>query len=430
VKSILLVRSLALLSAVSTLLGAEGSKVSLTKVAEGFVSPTTVVSLTGTEKALLIADQVGTIHLLAPDGQLREKLYGDLRPRMAKINQAFDERGLLGLALHPEFTKNKKLYVFYSAPKQAGVPEDWDHTTHISEFQTDENGLIMSSEKVLLKIDQPYFNHNGGCIFFGPDGYLYIASGDGGNANDVGRGRGPQGNGQDLNTLMGKILRIDVNNGDPYGIPKDNPFVGKTGRPEIYAYGLRNPWRISFDRGGTRQLYAADVGQDLYEEVNIIVKGGNYGWNIREAFHCFDPANPRKSPADCPKVGANGEPLLDPIFEYKSFRSFPKDPEGKGISITGGYIYRGKAIPHLQGKYVFADWSRHWVKGDGVIYVASPSADGKTWTIDTPTITSHEKGIGAYITAFGEDEEGELYIMTNDSNALIGKSGKVYRLTL
>lgn len=403
------------------------STFNLKLVAQGFVSPTTVVEVPGSDGALLVADQAGTVHKVNKEGKLEEKLYLDLRPKMTTLNQAFDERGLLGLALHPDFARTKKLYVAYSAPRRENVPTDWDHTMHISELKADETGGKLDSEKVLLQIDQPYFNHNGGSMAFGPDGFLYISIGDGGNANDIGRGRSDIGNGQDTTTLLGKILRVDVNSGDPYGIPKDNPFVGKKGRPEIYAYGFRNAWRISFDRGGKRELFAADVGQDLYEEVDIVVKGGNYGWNIREGLHCFDPKNPKKSPDDCPKVGRDGEPLIDPIFEYKSFRSFPKDPEGKGISITGGYVYRGKTLPQFEGKYLFADWSRNWVKADGVFYVASRQGDGK-WTLEEAKPASHPNGLNAYITSFGEDSQGELYVMTNDSNGLVGKTGKVYKL--
>ena len=324
---------------------AEGSSFDLKLVAEGFVSPTVLAPLPGSDGAMLVADQVGTIQVLSKEGKLGARPFLDLRSRLAKLNQGFDERGLLGLALHPNFQENKKLYVAYSAPKRSEAPEGWDHTMHISEFTAAANAQTAKpdSEKILLQIDQPFFNHNGGSINFGPDGFLYIATGDGGNANDRDpkdkpKGRPPEGNGQNLQTLMGKILRIDVNKGSPYSIPRDNPFVGKEEiRPEIYAFGLRNPWRISFDRGGSHELFASDVGQDGFGEVDIIVKGGNYGWNIREGLHCFDPDNSRKTPEDCPKVGARGEPLIDPIMEYKNLKNHPRDPEGKGTSITGGY---------------------------------------------------------------------------------------------
>src|SRR6185503_16436268 len=251
--------------------------IALKQVADGFTSPTVIAPMP--DGRLLIADQIGTVHILNKDGSKAEQLFLDVRPKLTKLNTAFDERGLLGLALHPKFKENGKIYVYYSAPKRAEAPADWDHTSHLSEFKVANDKVDLASERLLLAFDKPYFNHNSGRTIFGPDGYLYIAVGDGGNANDQGK-RPETGNGQNLDTFMGKILRIDINKGQPYGIPQDNPFVGGKGKPEIYAYGLRNPWAISFDRGGKHELFAADVGQDRFEEVNIITKGGNYGWNL------------------------------------------------------------------------------------------------------------------------------------------------------
>jgi glucose/arabinose dehydrogenase len=297
----------------------------------------------------------------------------------------------------------------------------------VSEFKVTEGNLAqvdLGSERLLLQIDQPQFNHNCGRLLFGPDGYLYIGSGDGGQGNDTGLGHNPQiGNGQDLTTHLGKILRIDVDKGQPYGIPSDNPYAsGGGGKPEIYAYGFRNPWGISFDRAGSRELFAADVGQDAWEEVNVVTRGGNYGWRIREGFDCFDPKSSLKPPADCPKVGADGKPLIEPILVYKNFKRFMKDPDAKGISITGGYVYRGKAIPELAGKYVFGDWSRAWVNPDGVLFVASRGAD-KKWTMETLPVK-----VAGYIVAFGEDDDGELYVLTTGNNALKPRTGKVFKL--
>jgi glucose/arabinose dehydrogenase len=284
----------------------------------------------------------------------------------------------------------------------------------------------MDSEKTVLQIDKPYFNHNGGCLQFGPDGYLYISVGDGGNGSDQGK-RPPEGNGQNLQTFLGKILRIDVNvAGKPYGVPKDNPFIGKPARPEIFAYGLRNPWRMSFDSAGEHELFAADVGQDSFEEVDIIRKGGNYGWNVREGFHCFDPKDTIHAPADCPKTAANGDPFIDPILEYKNMKAHPKDPDAQGSSITGGFVYRGKALPQLQGKYVFADWSRQMVKAQGILFAATKGADGK-WSWQRIQPSSHPNGLDFYITGFGEDAEHELYVFSNNSNGLVGNTGKVHK---
>lgn len=421
-----------ILTAGLRLAGAE-SGIGLKEFATGFTSPTVLVPLDDDSGRLLVADQVGVVYVLGRDGQRAERPFVDVRGRLVKLNEGFDERGLIGLALHPRFRENHKVYVNYSAPLRPGGLAEWDSTLHISEFKASEKDPALvdpASERVLLEIDKPYFNHNAGSLAFGPDGYLYISVGDGGNANDEGRGHSPRGNGQDTSVLLGKILRIDVDKGSPYGIPSDNPFAdGKKGRPEIFAYGMRNAWRISFDRGGTHQLFAGDVGQTMYEEVDIIVRGGNYGWNIREGFHCFNPKDPLKPLEDCARTGASGEPLLDPIFEYKNINGHRRDPEGRGISVTGGYVYRGKALPQLAGKYVFGDWSRNFGLPDGVLLVASPPAGPgeKTWTLQSLELVSPKK-IGAFVVAFGQDAEGELYVMTNGRNAITGNTAKVHKL--
>ncbi len=408
--------------------------IGLTPVAEGFTSPLNLVPLADGSGRLLIADQIGTIHVLNKDGTLSDRLFLDLRDRMVKLPEGFDERGLLGLALHPTFRENRKLYIYYSAPLRKDGPDGWNHTTHVSEFQVKDSDFAQAdpaSERVLLQFDEPQMNHNCGRLVFGPDGYLYIGVGDGGGANDNEFGHAPQGNGQDLATLLGKILRIDINKGNPYAIPADNPFAdGKLGRPEIYACGFRNPWGISFDRGGKHELFAADVGQDSFEEVNIVVKGGNFGWRTREGFHWFDPKTPTKAPESGPTAGPDGKPFVDPILEYKNFKAFPKDPGSKGTSVTGGYVYRGKAFPQLQGKYVFADWSQTWALPRAVLFAASPpGGDGKKWSLETLQLAGQTKPyLDVYIVALGEDDQGELYVLTSLRNSLMGKFGKVQKL--
>ncbi len=417
---------------------AAGNKPSLKLVAEGFVEPTAIVPIDNGRA--LIADQLGKIHLLGKDEKLHEKPVLDLGAKLSKYNtNAFDERGLCGLAIHPKFDANRKFFAYYCAPLRQTAPTNFDHTARLSEFTLGKDDAA-GSERVLLEIDMPYFNHHSGRMAFGPDGLLYLAVGDGGNGNDIDappkngnqiRGKAPEGNGQSKTTLMGKVLRIDVDNkdaGKPYAVPKDNPFVGGGGAPEIFAYGFRNPWGLAFDRGGSRELFVADVGQDSWEEIDIVTKGGNYGWRIREGIACFDPKKPRTPPDDCPKVGANGEPLIDPILAYKNGRKWGKDPEVKGISITGGYVYRGKAFPQLAGKYVFADWSQNFVIPDGVLYVASKGADGK-WTMDALEVEGFARGaLKKFIVALGEDSEGELYVLTNTSSTLRGTNGKVWKL--
>jgi glucose/arabinose dehydrogenase len=413
----------------------ESPRVGLKQIAEGFTSPLNLVSVPDGSGRILIADQTGTIHILDKNGKRSDDLFLDLRERMVKLNQGFDERGLLGLALPPDFMSNRKLYIYYSAPRRAGVSTNWDHTSHVSEFKTtqDFTKVDPASERVLLEFDEPQMNHNCGRMLFGPDGFLYFGTGDGGGANDNESGHSAQGNGQDTTTLLGKILRIDVNKGGTYGIPSDNPFAdGKQGRPEIYAYGLRNPWGLSFDRGGTRAFYAVDVGQNLFEELNIIVKGGNYGWRVREGFHGFDPKSANKPADDAPTKDANGKPFIDPVLEYPHppKNKPPSQTEPQGISVTGGYVYRGKALPALQGKYVFADWSRSWALPDGVLFTATPGpAKEAKWTLEylPATVTGGGK-LNAYIVAIGEDADGELYLLTNGRNSLTGTTGKVYKL--
>src|SRR5215210_313336 len=234
-----------------------------------------------------------------------------------------------------------------------------------------------SVEKIVSQIDWPQFNHNGHWICFGPDGKLYVSTGDGGYANDWGIGHNVTiGNGQDLMSIHGKMLRLDVDKDD--FVPTDNPFVGRNDAlPQIWAYGLRNPWRCSFDMGGDKELFCADVQQNSIEEVDIIKKGGNYGWRRMEGDKCFDYVNPNAHPASCDKNG-----LTDPILVYNNCTAVPQGC--LGISITGGYVYRGSHAPWA-GKYIFGDWSKGFAAMDGQIFVATKGADGK-WALDKATV--------------------------------------------
>ncbi len=408
-------------------------------LAEGLTAPIGLCSLPDGSGRLLVADQAGMIHLLNREGKREEKLFLDLRAKIVKLHAGMDERGLIGLALHPQFKANRKFYVTYSAPRRPGAPAaDWDHTMLLSEFRASEQeppAAVESSERVVLEIHEPDWHHNSGRLAFGPDGYLYISAGDGGAANDVGvRGHAPEGNGQHLQTLLGKILRIDVDKQDAglaYAIPSDNPFAdGQKGRPEIYAYGLRNPWGMSFDRGGHRELIVTDVGQELWEEINIIVKGGNYGWRVREGFVGFDHQNPKVAPAQAPGTDALGRPFIDPVLVYKTARGVRPEPGMYGVSITGGYVYRGKALPQLTGKYVFADWSLGMGVGNGILLIAERPASGSgQWTAQPLPVKDHPDGrVKAFIWSLGEDDNGEIYVMTNGANMVSGTRGKVYKL--
>ena len=348
--------------------------------ADGFQALTFVTNAGDGTGLLYVVEQRGVIWRIAPDGTVNQTLFLDITDRVGSGG----ERGLLGLAFHPGFADNGRFFLDYT---------DRDGDTVVSEFEVGADGLgAADSEGVLLGIDQPFANHNGGMLAFGPDGYLYIGTGDGGSAGD------PQGNGQSLDTLLGKILRIDVNSGgDPYGIPPDNPWAGgqipevEHGRPEIWDWGLRNPWRFSFDRA-TGALWIGDVGQGQHEEVDAEPAGAggrNYGWNVMEATHCY-------AIASCDKDG-----LTLPVAEYS---------HRLGCSITGGYVYRGRAYPGLVGQYVFSDY-----------------CSGNLWAIDAAeaiasgSIEPTQYGTTEINpTTFGEDESGELYVANG--------SGQVFRL--
>jgi glucose/arabinose dehydrogenase len=418
-----------------------GSNIGLKLMAEGFGAPVGLVSIPDGSGRLLVADQAGVIHLLDRDGKKSEQPFLDLREKMVALGKGMEERGLLGLALHPQFKSNRKFYVVYSVPLRTNAPPKWDHAERLSEFKTtgsDFSAADPASERVVLEIDEPDWNHNSGRLAFGPDGYLYWTVGDGGAFNDVGdvgRGRGhpPEGNGQKLDTLLGKVLRLDVDHGTPYGIPRDNPYAdGKKGLPEIFAYGLRNPWGMSFDRGGKHDLIVVDVGQDRWEEINVIVNGGNYGWRLREGFDGFDPKKPLVAPTNAVTVGADGKPFVDPVFAYKTLRGRGTDPEAYGVTITGGYVYRGKAFPSLVGKYIFADWSRSMAIADGTMLVATipPQSSGAArWTVQPLALKDFPNGrIKSYIWALGEDEDGELYVLANGINSVANTRGKVFKL--
>jgi glucose/arabinose dehydrogenase len=300
----------------------------------------------------------------------------DLRDKVV-YKEKENEEGLLGMAFHPRYAENGEFFLYYTTT-------DAPHTSVISRFRVsadDPNKADGKFEEEILRVPQPFWNHNGGTIVFGPDGYLYIGLGDGGSAND------PHGNGQNLETLLGSILRIDIDKKDPglnYAIPKDNPFVDRPGaRGEIWAYGLRNVWRMDFDRK-TGVLWAADVGQNLWEEINLIVRGGNYGWNLREATHPFAPNGGQPRPD-----------LIEPIWEYH---------HDIGKSITGGNVYRGKRIPQLAGMYLYADYV------SGLVWALDYDYESKKVRgnyLIPPSESLSLKNMP--VITFGEDEQGETY---------------------
>lgn len=409
-----------------------GPEVGLEPIASGLTSPVALRQAPDGTGRLFIVDQVGLIHIVGPEGERLPEPFLDLRDRMVALMDGFDERGLLGLAFPSDFGREGRFFVYYSAPLRDGAPEEWNHTSHLSAFRVSEedpNRADPASEQVILQVDQPQFNHDGGTIAFGPDGYLYVALGDGGGANDAGMGHGQDGNGQDPTTLLGSILRIDVVGAEarPYKIPDDNPFVDDPeARDEIYAYGLRNPFRIAFDPA-TGWLYAGDVGQNLWEEVDIVRAGQNYGWNLREGRQCFDPENPSDPPDRCADKGPAGRPLVDPVIEYLNANA----PGGLGYSVIGGVVYRGSAMPSLTGRYLFGDWASPLADGDGLLLVASPGdlEDADLWPFERLRVAeSAGGGLGAQLLAFGQDLDGEAYVLTSESSGPTGNTGRVRKL--
>ena len=424
---------------------ADSPAVGLRLVADGMTSPVALVSAGDGSGRRFVVDQVGLIRVLRPDGTLAPEPFLDLRSRIVPLMPGFDERGLLGLAFHPGYASNGRFFVYYSAPLRAGAPAGYDNTARVSEFRVsaaNPNRADPASERIVLQVDDPQFNHNGGTLLFGPDdGYLYISIGDGGGADDVGLGHvedwytaNEGGNGQDVqNNLFGDILRIDVDRGDPYAIPQDNPFTAAPGCAdgcdETWAYGFRNPYRMSFDRGGNHDLFVGDAGQELWEEVSIAVKRGNFGWNVKEGTHCFSTDNPDESPSECPDtVGAPhpraGDPLIDPIIEYANHHQ----PGGLGATVIGGHVYRGRALPQFSGRYVFGDWSREFEEPDGSLFVAQRRKKG-LWKMQQLRVATSPTGrLGHYLLGFGQDPSGEMYALTTDQTGPSGTTGKVFRL--
>jgi glucose/arabinose dehydrogenase len=413
----------------------------LEMVAEGLTHPLSMRTPPDGTKRKFIVEQPGVIRIIGADGKMMSESFLDLSGKLIKLMPGFDERGLLSMAFHPKFKENGKFYVYYDVP----VPGDaalvpyvlwYSHQAVLAEFKVsagNPNKADVGSERAVLKHFWPQFNHNGGDMHFGPDGMLYVSQGDGGYADDYGIGHNKRtGNGQDLTTYHGKILRINVDAAKGYDVPKDNPFVGKKvavvndkgettqvdAFAEIWAYGLRNPWRMSFDMGGKHELFAADVGQNSFEEVDIIVKGGNYGWRVKEGNHCFDWITPNKHLPSCKSKG-----LIDPILEHQNCDNNPADT-CKGISVTGGYVYRGKNKA-WDGKYFYGDWSKDFAKKAGQLFVGTRGADGK-WTKEDVKITNMT--YTSYVLAFAQDDEGEVYVLSSESTGPVGGQDKIFRI--
>ncbi len=405
-------------------------------VATGFTSPVQLVQAPGNNGRRFVVDQTGVIWGLNPDNVVMPKPFLDVSSKITPLMPGYDERGLLGLAFHPDFPRDGRFFIYYTAPLRAGGPAGFDHTNVVAEYRVKGGQQVQAdagSERIVLQVDHPQFNHNGGTIEFGPDGMLYISIGDGGGGNDVGLGHVEDwysenggGNGQDISAnLLGNILRINVDAGTPYSVPADNPFVGKAGLDEIWAYGLRNPYRFSFDMGGSNMLLAQDAGQELWEEVSVIVKGGNYGWNVKEGTHCFDAENPEVSPATCPSVDTTtGEVLRDPVIE---FANSGNPTGGLAFTVVGGNVYRGSLVPSFAGKYIFGGATASFTAPDGRLFIATPTGSG-LWPMSELLINGTSR-LNHVVKGFGQDRAGEVYVTASEILGPTGNTGKVFRIT-
>ncbi|MCG6902800.1 MAG: PQQ-dependent sugar dehydrogenase [Rhodobacter sp.] len=409
-------------------------------IAENLTAPIGIADPDDGTGRLFVLEQQGVVQVLDGNGALAAPLL-DLRAHLKPLEEGFEERGLLGFALHPDFNRNGLVYVSYSAPLRSAAPSGWNYTRRISELTLAPGAdtIDPGSERVLIELDWPSRKHNGGGLSFGPDGYLYIGLGDAGGAHGV----GPQviwsafevpadqlywdRLAQDVTSLYGSILRIDIDKGFPgYGIPPTNPFVGKPGRDEIYAWGFRNPYRLGID-AQTGAILVTAIAETLWEAAYLVRGPGNFGWPLREATHCIDRTRPRDPPKDCARVGPNGYRIEDPVVEYPNMQVMDPatkvDATGVGTAIVGARIYRGAAIPELSGKLVFADWSADFRTPSGQLFVATPSPDwGHLWPFEQLRL------LDTRIVSLDTDADGELYVLTNDMLGPFGTTGKVFKL--
>jgi glucose/arabinose dehydrogenase/plastocyanin len=406
-------------------------RIKLVLVAGGMSAPVFATHAGDGSGRLFIVDQAGKIRIIK-NGALFPTPFLDLSAVIAPLNASYDERGLLGLAFHPNYAANGRFFVRYSKARTgvSGEPcfgtSRGCHEEILAEYVVSGNPDVANpAGTILFRVNKPEFNHNGGMVRFGPDGYLYFSLGDGGGANDdlhlPTLPHGPIGNAQNINVPLGKMLRIDVDppfdarGVIPYGIPADNPFVGTDGLDEVYAMGFRNPFTFTFDDGpgGTGDLYVGDVGQNLYEELDIVDNGGNYGWVIREGRHCFDPFN-----ANTPLPSCNSNGLIDPIAEYHH-------ADGGLAILVGGY-YRGTRFPCMQGKFVLGDFSRDFGPTGSIYFLAEPSPGVRQ--VQRVKLGYTNQVLGKAMKGFGQDEDGELYAMMSPSIGPLGSSGEVYRM--
>ncbi|WP_227380940.1 PQQ-dependent sugar dehydrogenase [Haladaptatus halobius] len=491
----------------------EGPTIGVQIVGEGMTLPTGWAIANEEQNRRFITDQTGEVWIHGENG-IQDEPFIDISDRIVDLGTGFrgdykpslpgyDERGLLGITFHPDFQNNRRFFLHYSAPARPGTPLSFDHTEVIAEFTATEdlNKGNPDSERTIIEFPHPQYNHNAGAIDFGPDGYLYISMGDGGGANDTYLGHvadwyqeNEGGNGQDVTgNLLGSFIRIDVDNqegGKPYAIPDDNPLAGSgDGLGENWAWGFRNPYRWSFNNG---VLIVGDLGQDLFEEHDIVTKGGNYGWNVKEGYHCFSTANTGQPPQQCPTRAPNeppynGQNLIDPFVEY------PHAYQGTsvGIATVGGVVNYGQAVPQLQNSYIYGDWTADPTREnpDGRLFTAVPPQDspvrrGQTnqdsgggnqttgnqttdnqttgnqtagnqtasqgpanvpstkpsipnkiprtsggWETSAIQVANTDNGyLNHYVLAFGRDQNGDVYILANQRPIPEGNTGVVMKI--
>ena len=421
---------------------AAAQNLALEPVAEGLTAPLHLEEPADGSGRKFIVQQNGVVRVLDPDDRMAPEPFLDLRPRMLPLEENFEERGLLGFALHPQFARNGRVFATYSAPLRPGAPEGWNHTRRVSEFAADPGNLARidaASERVVLEIDWPSRKHNGGGLALGPDGFLFIGLGDGGISHGIGKkvlweafdvpaqALTWDGVAQDTDSLFGKILRIDVDRGFPgYAIPRDNPFASGPEKQEIWAWGFRNPFRIAFDRHDGSFLVTA-VAETLWEAAYRVHGPGNFGWPLMEGTHCVDRLKPRQPPATCPTRDDAGNRIELPVLEYPNMQASHPETKlgvaGVGTAITGARMYRGSAIPALAGKLVVSDWSAAFEQPSGQIFIADPSSDNAPlWPY------RRALQIDSRIVGLAEDRAGEIYVLTNETLGPYDTTGKVLRL--
>jgi len=436
-----------------------GPRVAVEVVASGLVAPLKGVTAPGDRDHLFVVDQVGKGWKVNLDNKERT-LFIDVSARLVRLgvlgDNSFDERGFLGLAFHPDYRHNGLIYTYTSEPNAPGAPtfpttmrtRDADHQNVVAEWKVTGGTVAMGSRRELLRVDHPQFNHDGGDLAFGPDGKLYISMGDGGGADDrdgqdfikaTGSlppvvepmdGHGLDGNGQKLTNPLGKILRIDVNGRNSrngrYGVPGDNPFVGRSGGVlgEIWAYGFRNPYRFSFDsHAGT--LFVGDVGQNDIEEVNVVRKGGNHGWPIKEGTVFFSHNGNADGTAQREPLGPVPHNLIDPVAQY--------DTHHEGHSVIGGFVYRGRALHGLYGRFIFGEFSTIFNFPTGphdygrLLHMSGdPSQRGLRAISEFHIVGGNSLGLA--VLGMGQDADGEVYLTGNRSGLPFGSAGMVLKI--